>query len=71
MMISKTIFFDGNEYTRMRHIKSEKKVYVEYRNQTLRMIKFFEVERGKLQEITDKEDLKKAIDNNYITEKNQ
>ena len=35
------------------------------------MIKFFEVERGKLQEITDKEDLKKAIDNNYITEKNQ
>ena len=66
-MIDRKIVFDGIEYTRIKKIQGEKRAYIEYRNEELRKIKFMEVFQGKVQEITDKEDLKKVIKNNYIT----
>lgn len=66
-MIDETIIFNGNEYTKRKIIKSLTKTYVEYRNTTLKRIKFFELENGALYSITDKDDLKQAINANYIT----
>lgn len=65
-MIDKKIIFDGIEYTRIKKIQGEKKVYIEYRNEELKKIKFMEVFQGYIQEVIDKTDLKKAIENNYI-----
>lgn len=65
-MIDKKIIFDGIEYTRVKKIQGEKKVYIEYRNEELKKIKFMEVFQGYIQEVIDKTDLKKAIENNYI-----
>lgn len=65
-MIDKKIIIDEIEFTRIKKIQGEKKVYIEYRNEEKQLIKFMEVFQGNLQEVTDKEDLKKAIENNYI-----
>ena len=65
-MINKTINYNGNEYIKRRIIQSEKTIYVEYRNEELQLMKFFEVYRDNIQPISDLEDLKKAIENNYV-----
>lgn len=65
-MIDKKIVFDEIEFTRIKKIQGEKNVYIEYRNEEKQLIKFMEVSQGKLQNVTDKEDLKKAIAKNYI-----
>ncbi len=65
-MIDKKLIFDEIEFIRMKKIQGEKNVYIEYRNEEKQLIKFMEVFQGNLQEVTDKEDLKKAIENNYI-----
>lgn len=65
-MIDKKLIFDGIEFIRIKKIQGEKNVYIEYRNEEKQLIKFMEVFQGNLQEVTDKEDLKKAIENNYI-----
>lgn len=67
-MIEKKIIFEGKEYIKMKKIRGDKKTYIEYRNEELQKIKFFEVEKGSLKEISNKEDLKLAIEKNYIVE---
>ncbi len=65
-MIDKKIIIDEIEFIRIKKIQGEKKVYVEYRNEEKQLIKFMEVSQGLIQDVTDKEDLKKTIENNYI-----
>lgn len=65
-MIDKKINIQGNEYIKMKKIKGKNHTYFEYRNEELGAIKFFEVDKGCLKEISDKIDLKEAIKNNYI-----
>ena len=60
--------YNGKEYLLNRKIKTNKETYAEYRNEKLKKIKFFEINNDELEEIKDKEDLKKAITENYITE---
>lgn len=66
-MIPKTIEFEGNEYRRGKTIKGNRTTYVEYKNIEIGKIKFFENDNGEIKEITDKNDLKDAIEKNYIT----
>ena len=65
-MIEKNITFNGKQYERKNKIKGNKKIYIEYRNEELEKIKFFEVNNGNIQEVTDKDDLRNAIKMNYI-----
>ena len=66
-MIPKTIEFEGKEYRRGKTIKGNRTTYVEYKNIEIGKIKFFENYNGEIKEITDKNDLKDAIEKNYIT----
>lgn len=65
-MIKDSINYQGFEYVKGKIIKSKNKTYVEYRNKELKKIKFFEVEKEDLYSITDEEDLKQTIRENYI-----
>lgn len=67
-MIEKKIIFEGKEYIKMKKIQGNRKTYIEYRNEELQKIKFFEVDKGSLKEIGNKDDLKIAIEKNYIIE---
>lgn len=67
-MIENKIIFDGKEYIKMKKIRGRNKTYIEYRNEELKKIKFFEVEKGNLKEISNKDELKNVIKENYITE---
>ena len=66
-MIPKTIEFENKEYRRGKTIKGKRNTYVEYKNIEIGKIKFFENDNGEIKEITDKNDLKEAIEKNYIT----
>ena len=66
-MIPRTIEFEGDEYRRGKTIKGNRTTYVEYKNIEIGKIKFFENDNGEIKEITDKNDLKDAIQKNYIT----
>ena len=65
-MIDRKIIIDGLEFSRIKKIQGAEKIYIEYRNEEYKRIKFMEVVQGKIQEVKDKEDLKRAIENNYI-----
>jgi hypothetical protein len=65
-MIDKTINYNGKEYYQIRRIKGKKSEYVEYVNDEIRKIKFFEIEAGSLCEVKDKRDLDEAIKKNYL-----
>jgi len=65
-MIYKTINYNGNEYIKRRIIQSKKMTYVEYRNEELQLMKFFEVCGDNIQPISDLEDLKQSIEKNYV-----
>lgn len=67
-MIENKIIFEGKEYIKMKKIQGNRKIYIEYRNEELQKIKFFEVDKGSLKEISNKDDLKIAIEKNYIIE---
>ncbi|MBQ6992053.1 MAG: hypothetical protein IJN50_03985 [Clostridia bacterium] len=67
-MIENKIIFEGKEYIKMKKIQGNRKTYIEYRNEELQKIKFFEVDKGSLKEISNKDDLKIAIEKNYIIE---
>ena len=68
VMIEKKIIFEGKEYIKIKKIQGNRKTYIEYRNEELQKMKFFEVDKGNLKEISNKEDLKLAIEKNYIIE---
>ncbi|MCI9063498.1 MAG: hypothetical protein HFJ17_02715 [Clostridia bacterium] len=67
-MIENTINYKGIIYEKNKVINSKGKIYIEYRNEELRKIKFFEVCNNEIQEITDKKELKDVIEQNYIIE---
>jgi hypothetical protein len=64
-MIEKEIEIEGKKYYKNRRIKSESTMYIEYRNDKLQKIKFFELKNGAICEVEDKEKLKKAIKKIY------
>lgn len=70
-MIENKIECDGIVYIRKKRIKGQKKTYVEYRNDELKRIRFFEISKGKLNDVSDLEDLKLTIKNNYIINKGE
>lgn len=65
-MMPKTVTIDGYEYKKMKTIKGKKAIYIEYRNDKLRKIKFFEVKKHQLIEVEEKDDLKLTVEKNYI-----
>ena len=67
-MINKTINYNGNQYLKRRIIHSEKKTYIEYRNEELQLMKFFEVYGESIQPVSDLKDLELAIKKNYVIE---
>lgn len=67
-MINKTINYNGNEYIKRKIIQSEKTTYVEYRNEELQLMKFFEVYGDNIQPISDLKDLEQVIEKNYVIE---
>ena len=67
-MLKNIIVIDEIEYRKIKKIKSKNKIYVEYRNDELKKIKFFEVKDNEISEVTNEEDLKVAIVNNYIVD---
>ena len=69
-MIEKKINYECNEFIKCKIIKGKLHTYVDYRNNELGKIKFFEVDDGNLKEITNKEDLKQAVEKNYIIKEN-
>ena len=64
-MIEKEIEFEGNTYYQNCRIKADDTTYIEYRNNNIQKIKFFEYKDGKLCEVQDKEKLKKAVSSKY------
>lgn len=64
-MIEKEIEFEGNIYYENGKIQSGSTTYIEYRNDKIQKIKFFEYKDGRLCEAQDKEKLKKAILSKY------
>jgi len=69
-MLEKIIEYESHQFIKGKRIKGKLHTYVEYKNSELGKIKFFEIENGNRKEITDKEDLKDAIEKNYIIEEN-
>lgn len=67
-MVKEGIIYEGNEYLLDKKIETEKCTYYAYKNKELRKIKFFEMNNGKLENVRDIEELKKVIDENYITD---
>ncbi len=67
IMILKTIELNGNEYELIKKIHYNNKTYAEYRNKELSRIQFYEVQDEILKEISNKEELKKMIRENYVT----
>lgn len=67
-MIKEGIIYEGNEYVLDKKIETEKCTYYAYKNKELGKIKFFELNNGKLENVRDIEELKKVIDENYITD---
>lgn len=65
-IIEKFITINGYKYKKNKIIRGKNTVYVEYRNEELRKIEFFEIHNQKLLDITDKDDLNFAIQKNYI-----
>lgn len=65
-MIEKVIDYEGNQFIRGKKIQGKNHVYVEYRNNELNKIKFFEIHNGNRKDVTDKKDLEEAVINNYI-----
>jgi len=64
-MIEKEIEFEGNIYYKNGRIQADSTTYIEYRNDKIQKLKFFEYKDGKLCEVQDKEKLKKAILTKY------
>lgn len=69
-MIEKTIDYEGYQFEKGKMIKGKLHTYVEYRNSELCKIKFFEIDDGNIKEVTDKQDLKDAVEENYIITEN-
>jgi len=69
-VLEKIINYEGNQFVRGKKIREKNKIYIEYRNNELQKIKFFEVHYGIIKEVTDEDDLKEAIKNNYIISEN-
>lgn len=69
-VIPKVIEIENKEYRRGKIIKGKKYTYIEYKNVEIGKIKFFQKENSNIKDITDKDDLKEAIEENYITESN-
>lgn len=67
-MTNKTINYHGEIYTKGKMIQGKQITYIEYRNEELKKIKFFELYGEILRDVSDKEDLKLAIEENYIIE---
>ena len=67
-MIEKEIKINGIEYIRRNLFKGKKAIYIEYRNEELRKIKFLQINNMDTVEVEDKEDLMDAVQNNYITD---
>lgn len=64
-MVEKEIEFEGNIYYENGRIQADSTTYIEYRNDKIQKLKFFEYKDGKLGEVQDKEMLKKAILSKY------
>ncbi len=64
-MIEKEIEYEGNIYYENDRIQADSTTYIEYRNDKIQKLKFFEYKNGKLCEVQDKEKLKKAILGKY------
>ncbi len=64
-MIEKEIEYEGNIYYKSGKIQFESTIYIEYRNDKIQKIKFFEYKDKNLFEVQDKEKLKKAIQSKY------
>ena len=64
-MLEKEIQIDEVIYYRGKTIQEEDSTYVEYRNDEIKSIRFFEVIDGNLHEIIDEDKLKRAIEKNY------
>ena len=64
-MIENEIEYNGNKYYKFKVFQEEGTTYIEYRNDDIKSIKFFEEIDGKICEIKDLEKLKKVIEKNY------
>ena len=64
-MVQKEIEFEGNMYYENGRIQADSTTYIEYRNDKIQKLKFFEYKDGKLCEVQDKEKLKKAVLGKY------
>ena len=67
-MIEDRISIDGIEYIKRDLFKGKKAVYIEYRNEELRKMKFLQIENMNTVEVKDKDDLLDAVQKNYITD---
>ena len=67
-MLEKEIEIDGNKFYKGRTINENGVTYVEYLNDELQKIKFYEVINDTRVEIIDKENLRNVIKNNYNLE---
>ncbi len=67
-MLNKNIIIDGIKYTKRNLFKGKKAIYIEYRNEELRKIKFLQIKNMDTVEVEDKDDLMDAVQNNYITD---
>lgn len=65
-MIEKILNLNGREYKFIKKIKSEKFEYAEYRDEEKKSIKFFEIENEEIKDISDKNDLRKVLEQYYI-----
>lgn len=64
-MIEKEIEFKGDKYYESGKIQSGDTIYIEYRNDKIQKIKYFELKEGKLSEVKDKDKLKREILKKY------
>lgn len=67
-MIEEKIKLNNIEFKKAKQFNTEEHVYIEYRNDKLRKMKFFEIINEELKDIIDTNDLKKAITENYSVE---
>lgn len=66
-MKDNALIIDGKEYLKKRVVKKDNRIFVEYRNDEVKKIKFYEIKDNKLYEIKDEDTLIELIKENYIT----
>lgn len=65
-MLSEKVNYKNIELKKHKKFYTDNHTYIEYRNDKLQKIKFFEVIDDELKDIVDINDFKKALDKNYI-----